>query len=146
MTPITAGPYTLDVDSTLSSTLSTTKVRMRTQAAQILRLLMNRAGRAVSRGAIEAELWPGGILPANYPQTKQIDGHISAIRAALAQVGGNRTAIRSIHGVGWAFDAAGVKMALFFTHDQLAALNVILANAPAHVRLAADKVREVIGT
>ena len=74
-------------------------VHLSPKAFGVLKLLWERAGRAVSRGEILEQVWGYDV----YPTTRTVDNHIAELRAALEPDPSNPRYILTVHGVGYRF-------------------------------------------
>ena len=73
-------------------------VNMTRLEAGVLRLLIARRGKVVSRGAFLDEVWGYD----RHPTTRTVDMHVARVRDKLGGVGGD--AIHTVHGMGYRFD------------------------------------------
>lgn len=68
---------------------------------QVLRLLASRAGEVVTRDELLNEVW--GYE--NYPTTRTVDNHLAGLRAKLERDPADPQHLRTVHGVGYKFQA-----------------------------------------
>ena len=107
--------------------------------AKFLSLLMCNAGHVVTADAVMTTLYPH-----TQRGTDLLGVMIWKIRCAIAHVGGDRSIIHTVRGVGWMFSSPETRTALRFSAQELTALRVLVAQAPAHTRAAADMIRAIL--
>lgn len=113
--------------------------KLTSQPARFLEILMRAAGRVVTADTVMGLLYP------HSPRGGELLGvMVFRIRFALARIGASRDLVRTVRGSGWYFDAPDVRISLLLSDVQLSALRALVAQAPPHVRHAADMIRTAL--
>lgn len=77
-----------------------TELHLTRKAFDLLALLVSEAPRVLSKDELHRRLWPGTFVT-----DATLAGVVKELRRALGDSDRNRAAIRTVHGVGYAFDA-----------------------------------------
>ncbi len=77
-------------------------VDLQPREMQVLRLLFERAGKAVSRDDLFDHCWGRDYMP----NSRSLDQYVSALRHKIEQDPANPVIIRTVHGVGYRYDPA----------------------------------------
>jgi len=139
---ISVGDLTLDTARRLLSRPGTLEpVRLKPQLATTLHLFMQHSGAVVTSDQILTALYPNG-------RDTESDSTIVAVcigkcRNALLAAGIPRHKIRTVYQRGYILDMPTPRILLTVTAEQLAALDVLIAQAPPHVRRAAELLKGI---
>jgi two-component system, OmpR family, response regulator RegX3 len=97
---IVVGDVSLNID-TRSVTQGTEPVELTLKEFEVLRLLMENAGRVVTRSQLIDEVWD----PHWFGPTKTLDVHVSSLRKKLGDKPSNPRLIHTVRGVGFRFSS-----------------------------------------
>jgi two-component system response regulator RegX3 len=100
-TVIEVGDVTMNLD-TRTVTHSGAPVELTLKEFELLRMLLEQAGRVVSRGDLMDEVWD----PHWFGPTKTLDVHVSSLRKKLGDDPANPRYIHTVRGVGFRFASA----------------------------------------
>ena len=99
---ITAGDVTVDLDARRAF-LDGREVALRAKEFDLLALLVNNAGRVVTRGEAMSQVWDEHW----HGSTKTLDVHIAALRQRLGESGSAASRITTLRGVGYRMEQPG---------------------------------------
>ena len=101
-TLLVAGDVRVDLDTHVA-TQAGEPLELTVKEFELLRVLLERAGKVVRRDEIVHELWD----PAWFGSTKTLDVHVSALRKKLGDDPAAPRYIHTVRGVGFRFEPAG---------------------------------------
>jgi len=117
------------------------KVNVPGLASRALYLLMMKSGQPVAREQIIAAMYPDDATGRGDYNIVAVT--ISNVRAALDLLGIDRGLLRAVWGVGYTLKMGPPRILLPITQEQLDALDVLIAQAPPHVRRAAELLKGI---
>jgi DNA-binding response OmpR family regulator len=95
---IRIGEVTMNLD-TRTATLGEARLELTLKEFELLRMLMENAGRVVSRGDLIDEVWD----PHWFGPTKTLDVHVSSLRKKLGDESASPRYVHTVRGVGFRF-------------------------------------------
>jgi DNA-binding response OmpR family regulator len=103
---IEAGPVRLD-RAARTCRIGGRAVELRPKEFELLSVLVERAGQAVSREELMSRVWDENW----YGSTKTLDMHIAMLRRRLAELAGDHDRITTLRGFGYRYEADGEPLA-----------------------------------